>query len=98
MAQSPPNPRRTSMNTGRCEKKIPIEIEGHMKLNSNVPFAICVAGVLAAQALAQQGGGGRTGLFGDLTMVRDAVSRRVASNSPDPGSNGDNRYIKAGET
>lgn len=34
----------------------------------------------------------------DLTVVRDARSRRIASNSPDPGSNADNRWVKAGET
>jgi hypothetical protein len=33
-----------------------------------------------------------------LTTVRDARSRRIASNSPDATSNGDNRWIKPGET
>lgn len=33
----------------------------------------------------------------DLSTVREARSRRVASNSPDPGSNADNRWVKPGE-
>ncbi len=43
---------------------------------------------------AQPGGG----LLDDLTVVREARSHRVASNSPDPGSNADNRHVKPGET
>src|SRR5262249_13635162 len=34
----------------------------------------------------------------DLAVVRDARSRRIASNSPDPGSNADNRWVKPGDT
>jgi D-arabinan exo alpha-(1,3)/(1,5)-arabinofuranosidase (non-reducing end) len=66
-----------------------------------VAATVIALGVCASASLAQGGGGGgggRTGLFGDLTMVRDARSRRIASNSPDPGSNADNRHVKPGDT
>src|SRR5262245_231168 len=33
-----------------------------------------------------------------LTHVRPAVSARASSASPDPNSNGDNRWVKPGET
>ncbi len=53
----------------------------------------------AENAAAGDGAGvGRGGLLDDLTVVRDARSRRVASNSTDPASNGDNRRVRAGET
>jgi hypothetical protein len=51
-----------------------------------------LAASLAAAALAQ------SALLDELTVVRDARSRRVASNSPDPGSNADNRWVRPGET
>src|SRR5260221_3414126 len=34
----------------------------------------------------------------DLTTIHDARSRRIASNSTDPESNADNKWIKAGDT
>src|SRR6187455_55121 len=44
-------------------------------------------------------GGGASGQSLDgLSVVRDARTRRSASNSTDPNSNGDNRWVKAGET
>src|ERR1043165_39858 len=62
-------------------------------------------GTLAVLTLAMLGVGSRAvgqlgsaGALGDLTTVRDAVSRRIASNSPDPGSNADNRSVKPGGT
>jgi hypothetical protein len=56
--------------------------------------ALLLIGVLAAasSALAQSAS------LDDLTVIRDARSRRIASNSPDPNSNADNRWVKAGET
>lgn len=53
--------------------------------------ALAILG-LSATALAQSAS------LDDLAVVRDARSRRVASNSDDPGSNGDNRWVKPGET
>lgn len=50
-------------------------------------FMSCAAATLA-----------QSGAIDDLTVVRTARSRRVASNSPDHGSNGDNRWLKPGET
>jgi len=37
-------------------------------------------------------------LLDSLTTIQDARSRRIASNSTDPNSNGDNRYVKPGDT
>lgn len=51
-----------------------------------------LAASLAAAALAQPAS------LEELAFVRDARSRRVASNSPDPGSNADNRWVRPGET
>jgi len=47
---------------------------------------------LSVGAFAQSAG------LDSLTVVHDARSRRVASNSDDPGSNADNRWVKPGET
>lgn len=47
---------------------------------------------LTSSALAQ------STLLDSLTTIQDARSRRIASNSPDPNSNGDNRYVKPGDT
>ncbi|CAG0984721.1 hypothetical protein PHYC_01960 [Phycisphaerales bacterium] len=41
---------------------------------------------------------GQSTLLDSLTRIPEARSRRIASNSEDPGSNGDNRWVKPGET
>ncbi len=51
--------------------------------------------VVAASAGAA---GAQSGLLDSLTMVEDARSHRIASNSPDPASNADNRWVKPGDT
>lgn len=52
----------------------------------SIVFAIAASASLFAQSLS------------DLTTIRDARSRRIASNSPDAASNADNRWVKPGET
>jgi hypothetical protein len=61
-------------------------------MNGKLVVAAVIGWLASSAAL------GQVGLLDGLTKVEDARSRRIASNSPDPGSNGDNRWIKAGET
>jgi hypothetical protein len=55
--------------------------------------AAALIAMFAAEAAQAQ-----SGFLDGLTTVQQARSRRIASNSPDPGSNADNRYVKPGET
>src|SRR5262245_20781981 len=52
---------------------------------------VVMSAALGARVEAQTG-------LDSLTHVRAGVSARASSTSPDPNSNGDNRWVKPGET